>query len=271
MHDPVKGAVSGRAIEQSRRHRVRDVQAGAPLRWLAAGWRDLVRCPLPGLAHGLAMAAFGLLLAVFGHRQFWGLAGAISGFLIVAPILATGLYAISGALERGERPTLATALAAWRPGPGRGRLIGFGVLLALAGTGWVLTSASLITVFAPGQIDQPLAFVRKVVLAKESLLFESWLVLGGALAAPVFASTVVAVPMLMDRPVGVLAAVLTSWRVVIAHPVTMAVWAATIASLTVAGMLVAMLGLVVVVPLLGHASWHAYRELVDAPARGDRG
>ncbi len=68
-----------------------------------------------------------------------------------------------------------------------------------------------------------------------------------------------------------LVAVLTSWRVVIAHPVTMAVWAATIASLTVAGMLVAMLGLVVVVPLLGHASWHAYRELVDAPARGDRG
>jgi uncharacterized membrane protein len=262
---------SGRAIDQSRRHRVRDVQAGAPMRWLLAGWRDFVRCPLPGLAHGVATAAFGLVLAVLGHRHFWGIAGAISGFLIVAPIVATGLYAISAALERGERPTLGTALAAWRPGPGRGRLVAFGLLLALAGTGWVLTSAALITSFAPGRVGEPIEFLRSVVLAEDSLLFEGWLVLGGVLAAPVFASTVVAVPMLMERPVGVLAAVLTSWRVVLANPVTMAVWAATIAALTLAGMLVAMLGLVLVVPWLGHASWHAYRDLVDAPPRGDAG
>jgi uncharacterized membrane protein len=265
------GVGSGRAIEQSRRHRIRDVQADAPLRWLRAGWRDLARCPLPGLVHGAAMAAFGLALAVLGHRHFWGLAGAISGFLIVAPILATGLYAISAALERGERPTLATALAAWRPSPGRARLMAFGALLALAGTGWVATSASLITHFAPGRVGEPLEFVRRVVLAEDTLLFEGWLVLGGVLAAPVFASTVVAVPLLMERRTGVLAAVLTSWRVVLAHPFTMAVWAATIASLTLAGMMVAMLGLVVVVPWLGHASWHAYRDLVEPPAGGDAG
>jgi uncharacterized membrane protein len=262
---------SDRAIEQARRYRVRDVRADAPLRWLRAGWRDLARCPLPGLLHGLATAAFGVALAVLGHRHFWGLAGAISGFLIVAPILATGLYAISAALERGERPTLATAIAAWRPSSGRARLMAFGALLALAGTGWVLTSASLITHFAPGRVGEPLEFVRHVVLAGDSMLFEGWLALGGVLAAPVFASTVVAVPMLMERRVGVLAAVLTSWRVVLANPFTMAVWAATIASLTLAGMAVAMLGLIVVVPWLGHASWHAYRELVEPPARGDAG
>jgi uncharacterized membrane protein len=77
--------------------------------------------------------------------------------------------------------------------------------------------------------------------------------------------------MLMDRRIGVLAAVLTSWRCVLANPVTMAVWAATIASLTLAGMMVAMLGLIVVVPWLGHASWHAYRALVEPPARGEAG
>ena len=77
--------------------------------------------------------------------------------------------------------------------------------------------------------------------------------------------------MLMERRLGVLAAVLTSWRVVLAHPFTLAVWAATIASLTLAGMMVAMLGLVVVVPWLGHASWHAYRDLVEPPGRGDAG
>jgi uncharacterized membrane protein len=252
---------AARAIDQSRRYRVRELGPDAPMRWLAAGWKDFTRCPGAGLAHGLAFAVFGLALVVLGHRQFWGLSGALSGLLLVAPILATGLYAISAALERGERPGLRTAIAAWAPRDGR--LVLFGVLLAAAGTGWVLTSASLITTFADGPVAEPLDFVRRVMLAEGSLLFEGWLVLGGVLAAPVFASTVVAVPMLMDRPVGVLAAVLTSWRVVLGQPFTMAVWAATLALLTLAGLFSAMLGLVVIVPWLGHASWHAYRELVE--------
>lgn len=260
---------AARAIEQSRRFGVRAVGSDAPLRWLAAGWSDFMRCPVPGLAHGAALAAFGLVLVVLGRRQFWGLSGALSGFLLVAPILATGLYAISAALERGERPTLGTALRAWAPRDGR--LMLFGVLLAAAGTCWVMTSASLVTSFAAGPVAEPLDFVRRVVLAEDSLLFEGWLVLGGVLAAPVFASTVVAVPMLMDRPVGVLAAVLTSWRVVLEHPFTMAVWAATLAALTLAGLMTAMLGLLVVVPWLGHASWHAYRDLVEPPAGGPGG
>lgn len=260
---------AARAIDQSRRHAVRDVQGDAPLRWLLAGWRDFVRCPGPGLLHGAVIAAFGLLLVVFGRRAFWGLSGAVSAFLLVAPILATGLYAISAALERGERPGLRTALGAWRPREGRGRLIVFGVLLAAAGGGWVITSASLITTFAGGPVNEPLDFVHRVMLAEDSFLFEGWLMLGGVLAAPVFASTVIAVPMLMDRPVGVLAAVLTSWRVVMVNPFTMALWSATLAALTLAGMVTAMAGLVVIVPWLGHASWHAYRELVGPPAGGD--
>lgn len=259
---------AARAVEASRQHAVREVQADAPLRWLRAGWLDFMRCPGPGLLHGALIAGFGLALVILGHRAFWGLAGAVSGFLLVAPILATGLYALSAAMERGETPRLSTALAAWRPGPGRGRLMLFGVLLAAAGSGWVMTSASLITGFANGPVHEPRDFVLRVMLAPDTFLFEAWLVLGGVLAAPVFASTVVAVPMLMDRPVGVLTAVLTSWRVVQAHPFTMAVWSATLASLTLAGMITAMLGLVIIVPWLGHASWHAYRDLV-APPDGD--
>jgi uncharacterized membrane protein len=250
-----------RPPDSFRRLRVRAAGPAAPLRWLAAGGSDFLRCPLPGLVHGAALAAFGLVLVLLGHRYFWALAGALSGFLLVAPILATGLYAISAGLERGERPTLRTALRAWAPRDTR--LVVFGVLLAAAGTGWVLTSASLVTSFA-GPVAEPLDFVRRVVLAENSLLFEAWLVLGAVLAAPVFASTVVAVPLLLDRPVGVLDAVLVSWRVVLEQPVTMAVWAAMLASLTLAGLATAMLGLVVIVPWLGHASWHAYRDLVES-------
>jgi len=251
----------GRDLDASRQFAVAEQAPPlAPLRWLALGWRDLVRCPVPGLVHGIAVVAFGALLLLVARHRFWLLAGAFSGFLLVAPVVATGLYAVSRALERGERPGLATAFAVWRPRDGR--LVLFGLLLALAGTGWVLTSAALVTRFAPAAVGSPLDFLRVVVLAETGWLFEGWLVLGAVLAAPVFASSVVAIPLLLDTGESVGTAVLTSWRVVLAQPGTMALWAALILVLTLAGMAAALLGLVVVVPWLAHASWHAWRDLV---------
>jgi uncharacterized membrane protein len=140
----------------------------------------------------------------------------------------------------------------------------FGALLALAGTGWVLTSASFVTGFTPQRVDTPADFLRHVVLAERGWVFEAWVLLGGALAAPVFASSVVAIPMLLDRPVRVLDAVLASWRVVLAAPAPMALWAFIVMALTTLGMATLLVGLVVVVPLLAHASWHAYRDCVPA-------
>ena len=243
---------------------VRTVALADPLRWLARGARDLVRAPLPGLSHGLTLALFGALLFVVAHRHFWLLAGAFSGFLLVAPILATGLYAVSRALERGEfKSLMAVAVRAWWPrGASARRLMRFGALLALAGSGWVLTSASLVTWFAPQVVNSPADFLRHVVLAETGWLFEGWVLLGAVLAAPVFASSVVAIPLLLDRPARVLDAVLTSWRVVLANPAPMALWALLIMTLTALGMATLLIGLVPVVPWLAHASWHAYRDCV---------
>jgi uncharacterized membrane protein len=252
------------ALTESHRVGVKALPLLRPLAWLALGWRDLRRCPGPALLHGAALALFGAALLWAARGEFWWLAGAFSGFLLVAPVLATGLYAISRALARGEAADLRTTAQAWRPRDGR--LVAFGLLLALAGTGWVLTSASLITRFAGAPVGNPADFLRIVVLRPDSLLFEGWLALGGVLAAPIFASSVAAIPLLLDRRIGVLAAVLTSWRAVLANPAPLALWAALIMLLTLAGMATAMIGLVLVVPLLGHASWHAYRELVDASA-----
>ena len=250
-----------RTTAQSQAPGVRAVGLTRPLHWLALGWRDLRRCPLPGLVHGAAMAAFGVLLLVLARDRFWLLAGAFSGFLLVAPIVATGLYAVSRELEHGRRPGLRTALAAWRPRDRR--LVVFGGLLALAGTGWVLTSASLITGFATEPVNNPADFLRVVVLGGPAHLFEVWLALGGALAAPVFASSVTAIPLLLDRRITVMDAVLTSVRAALLNPAPMALWATLIMALTLLGMLAtAMVGLVVVVPWLAHASWHAYRDLV---------
>jgi uncharacterized membrane protein len=250
------------ALIESRRFGVRAIPLLRPLGWLALGWHDLWRCPLPGLLHGLAAALVGAALILLAHDQFWLLSGAFTGFLLVAPLLATGLYAVSRALARGERADLSVVLAAWRPD---GRLLVFGLLLAFAGTGWVLSSASLITGFAPFPVRTPLDFLRVVVLNENAHLFEIWLAMGALLAAPVFASSVVAIPLLQDQAVGVLAAVLTSWRVVQAQPLPMALWAALLMGLTVLGMLTGLLGLVVIAPWLAHASWHAYRDLVSAP------
>ncbi len=251
-----------------RRHPVRQVGPHRPLHWLAQGWADLLRCPLPGLLHGLAMAAFGALLVAVARDRFWLLAGAFSGFLLVAPLVATGLYAVSRALERGERASLGTALAAWHPG--HRRLVVFGLLLALAGTGWVLTSASLITSLAPAPVGRPADFLRVVVMGSDSYLFELWLILGSALAAPIFASTVLALPLLLDRDIAVYPAVLVSVRAALLNPLPMALWATLILLVTLIGMATLLVGLVVAVPWLAHASWHAYRDLVG-PETDPRG
>ena len=256
------------ALQESRSFGVRRIPTLRPLGWLAAGWADLMNCPVPGLVHGLASALFGALLYWAAHDQFWLLAGTFSGFLLVAPVVATGLYAVSRALERGESPGLGTALRAWKPDDHR--LVFFGLLLALAGTGWVLTSAALISSQLPGQVHTPLDFLRLVVVANDGHLFELWLGLGALLAAPVFASSVVTLPLLLDRQVGVLAAVFISWRVVMEHPVPMALWAALLMGLSLLGMASMMVGLVVVVPWLAHASWHAYRDLVNTQGLTER-
>jgi uncharacterized membrane protein len=256
------------AIAQSLQVRLRPLQTHQPLGWLARGWADLRACPLAGVLHGLLMAAFGLTLLQLAGQQFWLLAGAFSGFLLVAPVAATGLYAISRGRARGEAVGLMTAVRLWRPN--KPVLIGFGLLLAVAGTGWVLTSAALITAFAPAPVLSPRDFLRVVVLAPQGHLFEIWLMLGALLAAPVFASSVISIPLLLDRRIGLWAAVLTSWRVVLAAPGVMTLWAALLVLLSGLGMAPLLLGLPVVAPWLAHASWHAYTELVDASAIPER-
>ena len=249
------------------------------MQWLALAWRDMAKCGWVSFAHGLVLALAGAMILAVAHHRFWLLAGALSGFLVVAPVLATSLYALSRALERSEPADVGVVLKTWLSWQHSHRnkwgndywcLVQFGALLALAGTGWVMTSAALITLLAPVPITTPLDFIRHVVLAPDNYLFELWLAMGGVLAAPIFASTAVAMPLLLDRRVSPMQAGLTSWQTVLVNPLPMAFWAALIMGFTLLGLGSLLLGLIAVVPMLGHASWHAYRDLVDASALPER-
>lgn len=254
---------------------VRTISALQSLHWLGAGWHDMRRAGWVSFLHGTAITLGGAIIVVIAHHRFWLLAGALSGFMVIAPVLATSLYALSRALERKEQANWGVVRKTWLAWQGSHHnkfgndywcMVQFGALLALAATGWVLTSAALITLLAPAPILSPLDFVHHVVLAPHSWLFELWLAMGGVMAAPMFASSVISMPLLLDRRVTLVQAVLTSWRVVLANPIPMAIWATLIMVLTLVGLSTLFIGLIPIIPLLGHASWHAYRDLVDASA-----
>ena len=244
---------------------VRRVPPGQVLRWLRLGWRDLLRAGWPSFLHGMIVFIAIIEIALL----YWPiLPGAVSGFVIVGPILATGLYALSQRLETSEAPQLRDAVMAWRQGSRC--LIRFGLLLLLAGVAWVGMTVLLFGLFVSTEITEPKAFLHYVFVQNE-LHFLLWAVLGGLGAALVFGFTVVSVPMLLDRDVDTRTALLTSMRAVGENPVTMATWAVLILVATGLSIMTLMLGFIVLYPLMGHASWHVYRDLVDADRLKPRG
>lgn len=251
---------------------IRQVSVAQTLGWLILGMRDIVRLRWISLTHGLVLTLAGGFITLIAHDRFWLLAGALSGFLFIAPVLAASLYALSRDLEKQEAANWDTVWNTWTQWQTRHDdhgsddywcMVRFGILLGLASTGWVLTSAALITLLSEVPIHTPVDFLRFVVGAKSGWLFEIWLALGGLMAAPIFASSVVTMPLLLDRRISLWRAVLISWGVVLKNPIPMAAWAAILLLMSLLGLGSLLLGLVFVVPLLGHASWHAYRDLVD--------
>ena len=248
------------AVSHSEPPPVRAVAPPHVLRWIRLGWTDLRRAGWPSLLHGLLVTVASLLIVEIA-LLFWPLLpGAVSGFLVVGPMLATGLYALSRRLEQGQRPRLRDALDAWRQGSRC--LFRFGLLLVLTATLWVAISVLLFHFFIDADIERPLDFLRYVVTQGDDAFLE-WTVLAGLVAGLVFALTVVSVPLLVDRDVKTKVALVTSLRAVGENPGTMLGWALFLLAATSLSIATLMLGFLVLYPLMGHASWHAYRDLVD--------
>jgi uncharacterized membrane protein len=232
-----------------------------PARWLAAGWRDLRAAPAVSLGYGLAFATIGFLLTVGAWHLPVLVLTFVSGFLLVAPVLAIGLYDASRRLERGERPRFADLSVAWR---GNGwSVVFFGVLLGLAMLAWGRLTGVLAALLLPATGPESYLVNWNTLLSADGAgFFLYFAVMGALLAGFVFAISAVAIPMMLDRPADALTAAVTSLKVVRHNPLPMLVWSALIVALTLLGMATFYVGLVVVLPLLGHATWHAYRAAV---------
>jgi uncharacterized membrane protein len=247
---------------------IREVPFDAPYSWLAAGWSDMWRVPRVSLAYGAIFAVTGFLLAV-GLTQV-GLQSMIivlaAGFILVGPMIAAGLYETSRRLEKSEPVSLGSTLRAGFSG--RGQLAYMGLLLMAIYLVWVEVALLLFMLFLGSEPMPPVeAFVPTLLLTRQGLgLLIVGTAVGGALAATVFAVSAVAVPLLMTEHVDVVTAALTSVTACRENPKAMALWAALIAGAMLFGFVTLFFGLVIAFPLIGHATWHAFRDLVE---RGD--
>jgi uncharacterized membrane protein len=259
MKDAMEEAPAGSAFAiELKRLRLAD-----PFRWLALGWRDFRQAPRIGLFYGGCFAGMGwLLLAVFQRAPAWTLALS-AGFLLMGPFLCLGLYDASRRLERGERPDLGESLTAWDTRTGTMAVFG-GVLLILEML-WGRASLIVFAVSFDGMPDFKGSLLA--LLEPENIGFIlAYLFVAALFGGLIFAISVVAMPMILDRQTDAITAGLTSLRLCLAEPDVMLLWAVLIALIVAFAMLPWFLGLLVAAPVIGHASWHAYRGAVQPEA-----
>ena len=241
---------------------VRRVGLTAPLRWLGLGWTDLWRQPGASLFYGVAITVTGAVILGVTARLVYLFAAAITGFLLVAPMLAAGLYELSRRYLANEPATLPDSMLAWKRNPSG--LVGFALLSILAGTLWQVVSVVIVALFYTGEAMAPMAMIIEVLVnPRHYLMFFMYMSAGGLLAALVFVLSVVSMPMLVDRRCDLLTALSTSINAVAENPVPLALWACILMILTGLGFATALVGLILVMPWLGHASFHAYKDLVE--------
>ena len=321
----------------SRKFEIRKIDGDSTVRWLSRGIDDFKKANLNSLLYGLLFVIAGAITIWYTRYNPVYVMAIVTGFYLVGPLVATGLYDMSSRIEKGETPSfihsisvlgqnircllgltliLGGLMIAWtgmsslivgsffgeasgvttlvsgeNPIPFSGVLLIGGIILALIASAISLTFLPLLNNRQIGTVTMlgilaliMLAWVRIMVLAINSFIDNSEMVSSGwnallndpqfltflivfllaglVFAAIAFTISVVAVPMIIDRRVNVMVAISTSIKAVRTNPMAMFRWAATIAVAITVGLALFFVGLVIALPIIGHASWHAYRELV---------
>ena len=240
---------------------IRRVPALQSIIWLASGWDDVRHLGWASLAHGVLIVTMGWVLLGISSAHLFLVVAAVTGYLLVGPIMTTGLCELSRRRAAHESVSFDDSLDAVVRDPSS--LAQFGALLAAIAVVWLVASQVMLSTLLAG--SEPSwdvllwgSFTGAIGRAQALAYIGS----GAVLAAIVFTLSVVTVPLIIDRGVGAVDAIAASLRATLKNLPAMLVWSALIVVLTALGFVTFLIGMIVVAPLLGHATWHAYRDLV---------
>ncbi len=240
---------------------IREIGAFAPFGWLADGAADIAAHPGASLFYGCCFAAMGLLLStVFSHA--YALTSAlICGFLLLGPFLSLGLYDLSRQRELGRVPMLAHSLTAG--GHNAGAIGVFALVLIIIFLVWARASLVVFALFYTSEMPSIARFMEQVVSMQNIEFLFAYAMVGAVFAVLVFGASVVAIPLMPDRRRDAVTSMLASLVALGHNPLPLIIWGMLIVAFTVIGFATLFLGLIVMMPLIGHATWHAYRALVE--------
>jgi uncharacterized membrane protein len=229
----------------------------APFHWLRLGWNDVIHAWRPTLSYGVTMVAMSYAVTWLAFRlgSYVLVLAALSGFVFIAPIMAIGLYEISRQVEAGRKPMMLVALHGIRRAFSNAMI--FSLALLVVFLVWA-RAASMISIFLPIEAGSGPGDLLPYLLVGS--------LVGAVFAAITFAASAFSLPMIDDRQTDTVTALITSVNAVLRNKRAMAVWAAVIGTAVIIGFATAFLGFVVMIPLLGYATWHGYEETIDASA-----
>ncbi|MBB3141793.1 DUF2189 domain-containing protein [Halomonas organivorans] len=254
---------SGGKPDSHVRIRIRPIGMDKPRAWLAAGFEDFRRATAVSLAYGLFWVGLSIAITVgaFTFGLWHWLLPLIAGFMFVGPLVAVGSYGISRALEAGREPTLGDAFGAWRGHVGQLAMIG--VMLVLILMAWFNIAMLLFALFFGLGAPDPATIYLALITTAEGLgMLAVGTAIGAVLAFGAFTVSVVAIPTLMDQDLTFMEGIEASVRSVARNFRPMLLWAAIITGCVIVGVATFYIGLALILPVLGHASWHAYEDLV---------
>ncbi len=239
------------------------INANAPFKWLAGAWSDFTKASLPCLVYGFIMAGISAALCyalVFSGHSDWIMV-LIGGFFLVAPMLAMGLYEAGRQIDTGNKPSLSQMI--FVKGAFRQDLLYLGLALLLIYFFWGRMAQLVYALSTYRKHDDVMQFLNFMLTTSEGQQMAiTGTIIGGIIAFIAFALVVISAPMLLDRKTDVFVATITSVRSVAKNFIPMMIWAFLIIALIAIGMSTAFFGLIIVFPLIGLASWRAYKDLI---------
>ena len=256
-------ATADRDTRPGTRPRVNTITFDNPWEWLSKGWNDLLRAPRFSLLYGafFVLLSYLLTLGLVAENMFFIIPPLAAGFFLVAPLLGIGLYQISENLEKGEALRFCHALEAWKRN--EVQLSAMALILVMVLLVWMLAGLLLFALLYDRPVPTWENFIAAVFLSGNSPIFVfSGIAAGALIAGFTFAISAITVPMLMDRDTDVMTAMRTSVEAVRVNWQAMTLWACLIVMFVGVGIVTFYIGLLVAMPLVGHATWHAYRDLV---------